>query len=64
MLVAPKFEETTLVVLLEVHCNWLLPPAVIDDGVAVRLTVGAPGTVTVTVAVADACCPLLLTVMV
>jgi len=42
------------VALLEVHCNWLLPPAVIEDGVAVRLTVGAVLPVTVTVAVAVA----------
>jgi len=53
-LVAPKFEDTTLVALLAVHCNRLLPPTEIEDGVAVRLTVGAAPPVTVTVAVAVA----------
>jgi len=38
---APKFEDTTLVALLDFQFNVQRSPGVVDDGVAVKLTVGA-----------------------
>jgi len=64
---APKFEDTTAVAFVDVHCNRLLPFGEIDEDVAVSVTLGVnplPSPSIVIVAVAVACLPLPLTIMV